>query len=430
MRAIPPQSAEGTHRSDPGPRDSACDVLVVGGGIVGLATARALLTRLPGLRLTLLEKELWLGIHQTGHNSGVVHSGIYYRPGSLKAKLCVEGGRLLRAFCEEHRLPYQRVGKVIVATGVGGLPRLETLYERGRANGVPGLARLTVEQLREVEPAVRGMGALHLPDVAIVDFAAIARAYAQEVERLGGTILTSTRVDAIRQDGSLWAVHTPQGWHAAKFLVNCAGLHADRVARLAGDRAAIRIVPFRGEYYTLTDARRDLVRGLVYPVPHPATPFLGVHFTKMLDGGVHVGPNAVLALKREGYARTDVSLRDCAQLVTHPGFWRMAARYWRVGLDEAASSLSKRVFLHRARRLVPGLALADLQPAPAGVRAQAVGADGALLDDFALRESPTALHVYNAPSPAATASLAIAETIAGRLEPVLARLARRVTNAW
>jgi L-2-hydroxyglutarate oxidase len=368
----------------------AYDVGVIGGGIVGLGTAYACLRRFPGVRLVVLEKEPQLATHQTGRNSGVIHSGIYYRPGSLKAKLCVNGARILTEFCDTKQIPYQRYGKVIVAVEPSELPALEALYERGLANGVPGLSRIDPPRLRELEPNVRGIQALHLPHVAIVDFAAVAKALAQDIEQAGGTLLTATRLTQLREGQGGWRLGTTRGDYDVRFLINCAGLHADRLARMAGDRFAVRIVPFRGEY-----------------------------FTKTLEGGVHVGPNAVLALKREGYTRMDISWRDCLELVMSPGFWRMAQRHWRSGMQELARSWSKRAFLRAAQRLVPSLRVSDLLPSPSGVRAQAVGVDGALLDDFVLRDGNRALHVYNAPSPAATAALTIGETIA---EHVSARL--------
>ena len=395
------------------------DIAIVGGGIVGLPTAYALLQRHPELRILVLEKEPQLAMHQSGHNSGVIHSGIYYRPGSLKAKLCVGGGRQLTAFCDAHGIAYQRCGIVIVAVTQDERARLDALYERGLANGVPGLARIGPERLRELEPHVRGLAALHLPQVGIVDFRAVATAIAREITRAGGDIRTAAQVTQLRAEPEGWRLVTPGATYHAECLVNCGGLHADTLARLAGDRADVRLVPFRGEYYMLPPSRHGLVRGLVYPVPDPAMPFLGVHFTKMLDGGVHVGPNAVLALKREGYRRSDVSWRDCGELLVSGGFWRMVRRYWRAGLEESVRSWSRRALLRAARRLVPALTLDDLQPSPAGVRAQAIAPDGALLDDFVLRDAPHALHVYNAPSPAATASLSIGAHIADRVAAML-----------
>lgn len=395
---------------------STADVAIIGGGIVGLATARALLHQRPGLRVLILEKEASLAAHQTGHNSGVIHSGVYYRPGSLKAKLCVDGARRMTEFCHAQGVPIQRVGKVIVAVEASELPRLSMLEERGRANGVPGLTRIGPERLREVEPNVRGVAALHLPEVAIVDYVAVVQVMAREIARAGGTIRTGTRVLTAQSHPDGWQVNIAQGRVQARALINCGGLHADRLGRLSGDRPAVQIVPFRGEYYTLRRERAALVRGLVYPVPDPAMPFLGIHFTKMLDGGVQVGPNAVLALKREGYRRGDVSARDAAALLTSAPFWRMAARYWRAGVSEWMRSVSRGAFVRAAQRLVPSVQAGDLLPSEAGVRAQAVRPDGSLEDDFVLARSHDALHVYNAPSPAATASLAIGEQIAQRLD--------------
>ena len=391
------------------------DVAVVGGGIIGLATARAVLRRFPQVQLVLLEKEHGLASHQSGRNSGVIHSGIYYRPGSLKARLCVSGGLALTAFCDTHRIRYHRCGKIIVAVEPTELPALHALYDRGVANGVPGLSRVGQGELRDLEPHVQGIEALRLSEVAIVDFVEVARALAEEITRSGGTILTSTRLRSLRRQPAGWQLETTRGSYHARFLVNCGGLHADRVARQAGDRSPVRIIPFRGEYYALAPSRASLVNGLVYPVPDPTMPFLGIHFTKTLDGGVHVGPNAVVALKREGYTRTDVSLRDCLELITHPGFWGMVGRHWKTGIQEMVRSWSRPAFLRAAQRLIPTLKADDLLPSPAGVRAQAVDGDGALLDDFVLRESAQALHVYNAPSPAATASLSIGEALAARL---------------
>ena len=398
------------------------DVAIIGGGIVGLATARTLLHRFPALRLLLLEKESRVATHQTGHNSGVIHSGVYYRPGSLKATLCVTGGRRLEQFCQSRGIPVHRCGKVIVAVEPQELPRLEMVYERGLANGVPGLSRIGPERLCELEPQVQGLQALHLPGVAIVDYVTVANAFRDDVAASGGAVRISTRVTRLDPEDGGWRVGTTQGAYRARFLINCGGLHADRLGGLAGERSSVRIVPFRGEYYTLPDSRASLVRGLVYPVPDPALPFLGIHLTKLLSGGVHVGPNAVLALKREGYRRADCSMRDCVEMAFSPGFWRMAGRYWRAGLTEAMRSWSRQRFLRAAQRLVPALCASDLLPCPAGVRAQAVERDGRLLDDFALYASPRALHVYNAPSPAATASLSIGEAIVERVADVLETL--------
>ena len=382
---------------------------------MGLAAARALIKEHPGTRLVILEKEPRLAMHQTGRNSGVIHSGIYYRPGSLKAKLCVRGARLLEDFCDAHRIPYRRCGKVIVAVDAKEVPVLDMLYERGVANGVGGIERIGRERLLELEPNVRGVRAIHLPRVAVVDFARVARALAHEIERSGGTILTGTELKGLREERNGWQLLTTGGAHHAERIINCGGLFVDRIGRMAGDRKAVHIVPFRGEYWSLPAERASVVGGLVYPVPDPSMPFLGVHFTKTLLGGVEVGPNAVLALKREGYRRADISWRDCRDLATSPGFWRMARRYWKTGAREMARSMSKQLFLREARRLVPSLSASDLLHGSSGVRAQAVDSNGDLLHDFVLTESRNAIHVYNAPSPAATASLGIGEFIASRV---------------
>lgn len=412
------------HSADP------FDVAVIGGGIIGLAVGRALLLSRPGLRLALFEKESRLAGHQSGRNSGVVHSGIYYRPGSLKAKLCVEGGRRMLEYCRAQGLPARRCGKLIVASDASELPRLAALHERGLANGVAGLRRIGPEAMRELEPHVRGVAALHLPEVAVVDYRAVAERMAEEIRRAGGEIRVGTFVDGLtaRREGP-WRIEAGRVSARAALLVNCAGLHADRVARRAGEAAPVRLVPFRGEYFELPDSRADLVNGLVYPVPDPALPFLGVHATKTLGGRIHLGPSAVLALAREGYRRRDVSWRDCAELAGSRAFWRMARRHWRSGLAEMARSWDRRRFLRAAQRLVPSLRLDDLRPCASGVRAQAIGQDGALLDDFVLRESPRAVHVYNAPSPAATASLAIADYLAERLAPRLPAAGRTESPA-
>jgi L-2-hydroxyglutarate oxidase LhgO len=365
---------------------------VVGGGIVGLATAYELSRR--GASVTLFEKESTLAFHQTGHNSGVIHSGVYYKPGSAKARLCVRGGALLRQFCDENGVPWRACGKLIVARSEEELPRLAELHRRGVANGVPRLAMLS--EFRDIEPHAAGIRALHVPAAAIVDYREVAAALARHIESAGGTILLGRRVRSIDE------LHFDR-------VVVCAGLHSDRLAHAT----EMKIVPFRGEYYEVR--RRDLVRGLVYPVPDPRFPFLGVHFTRTIHGGLEAGPNAVLALAREGYRRRDVNVRDVLETITYPGFWRLIAKVWRTAASEVARSLSKRAFTRALQSLVPEIEPDDLVPAPAGVRAQALARDGALVDDFVLVERPGALHVCNAPSPAATASLAIAEEIVDRV---------------
>lgn len=397
------------------------DAAVVGGGIVGLATALALARRLPRLRIVLIEKEGSLCRHQTGHNSGVIHSGIYYRPRSLKADLCVRGGRQMVAFCQGRGIPLQRCGKVVVALDPAEVPRLEELHHRGQANGVPDLRLISPEELREIEPNAAGIRALHVPGVWIVDFARVAAEMAAEAEGLGVELRTGTRLLGARPAPGRLALLTTGGNLSCRLLINCAGLHADRVARSSGARLQMQILPFRGEYYELTPPKRSLVRGLIYPVPDPRFPFLGVHLSRRVDGRVEAGPNAVLALKREGYRKSDADLRDIAEMALYPGFWRMASRHWRTGLMECWRSLSAGAFLRSVQRLVPCLQPGDLLPAGAGVRAQALDLRGGLLDDFHIVQAEGALHVCSAPSPAATASLAIGERIADlaarRLQP-------------
>lgn len=390
------------------------DVTVIGGGIIGLATALQLVQRHPRIALCVVEKEDHLAAHQTGHNSGVIHSGIYYRPGSLKAQTCVAGAKALVAFCEQHDIPYERCGKVVVATAVDELPRLEELFRRGTANGVAGLRMIGPEQLRELEPHVTGIRALHVATTGIVDFSRVALTYARLVQERGGEIRTRHRVLHIQQRARELVLETSQGALQSQFLINCGGLFSDRLARLAGVQPGLQIVPFRGEYYLLAPQRRQLVRNLIYPVPDPALPFLGVHFTRTIDGVIEAGPNAVLAFAREGYRKSQIVGRDLCEILMFPGFWRMARRYWRTGLGEMVRSLSKKAFLEALQRLLPALTLEDLQPGGSGVRAQAIAPDGTLVDDFVIAASGATLHVLNAPSPGATASLAIGRLIAER----------------
>jgi L-2-hydroxyglutarate oxidase LhgO len=390
------------------------DVVVIGGGIVGLATSLALLARRPGASLLVLEKEPALAAHQTGRNSGVIHSGLYYKPGSLKATTCARGRALLESFCAEHGVPFERCGKVVVATTEEERPRLDALERRGVANGLAGLRRLGPEELREHEPHAAGVAALLVPQTGIVDYAEVARAYAAEVARRGGEVRTGARATGIWRRGERVVVATTAGDVEARVLVACAGLESDRVARMAGMALDVAIVPFRGEYWMLAPGRAHLVKSLVYPVPDPSFPFLGVHFTRRIHGGVEAGPNAVLALAREGYDRASFDLRDAWGVARWPGFWRMARTHWRAGLAEQVRSLSRAAFARACAALVPEIEAADLAPGGAGVRAQAVRRDGALVDDFALAEAERMVHVLNAPSPAATASLAIGEEIAGR----------------
>jgi L-2-hydroxyglutarate oxidase LhgO len=389
------------------------DLAVVGGGIVGLATARALLAERPDLRLVILEKEARLASHQTGHNSGVIHSGIYYKPGSHKARLCVEGARLMKEFCAQHGIRVDPIGKVIVATSEAELPRLQALFERGTANGVQGLALLDRDHLRAIEPHAAAIRAIHSPTTSIVDYGEVAQALARELLTQGTVIRTGARVSAIQRTDEGFDLSTASGPIQARRLVNCAGLYSDVVARLAGARPGVRIIPFRGEYYMIRPERRDLVRGLIYPVPDPEFPFLGVHFTRTVHGDVEAGPNAVLAFAREGYRFGRIHLRELAGTLGYRGFWSMARRYWRTGSYEMYRSLSKAAFVQALQRLLPEIGPADITPGGAGVRAQAVAEDGSLVDDFRIARSTDAIHVLNAPSPAATASLAIGRHIAG-----------------
>ena len=392
------------------------DLVIVGGGIVGLATALAVQQRRPRLRLAVLEKEARLAAHQSGHNSGVIHSGIYYKPGSLKAETCVEGAAAMLAFCREHAIPHLVCGKVVVATDEAEVPALEELRRRGEANGVPGLRLLSAEELRALEPHAAGVRALHVPGTAVTDYATVCEKYAELVRAAGGEVRTGAKVTGIARRGGETVVETVAGEVRAKFLINCAGLHSDRIARLAGAEPGVRIVPFRGEYYELREEARGLARGLIYPVPDPKFPFLGVHLTRKVQGGVEAGPNAVLALKREGYGKLSFSPRDAAATLFYGGFWRLAGRYWRSGMGEMARSFLKARFVRELQKLVPELKDEDLTAGGAGVRAQAVDATGALVDDFRIVRAEGAVHVLNVPSPAATASLAIGKRIAAMVE--------------
>lgn len=387
------------------------DYLIIGGGLVGLATAYDLVRRFPGVRLLVLEKERAWARHQSGHNSGVIHSGLYYRPGSLKARYCIEGARELIGFCQQNAIPYEMCGKLVVAATPEELPRLRKLYERGLANGLE-VRSLGPDELHDLEPATSGAGALHVTSTGIVDYPAIAAALVRHIGVEGGELLSGARVMGLREADGRVVAESTAGTFAARYLINCAGLESDRVARMMGLRPPVRILPFRGDYYELRPERRGLIRHLIYPVPDPAFPFLGVHLTRTIDGGIHCGPNAVLALKREGYARAAFSARDAAETLGYRGFWALARRHWREGLREVHRALSKAEFTRSLQRLVPELTPTDLVPAPSGVRAQAVAADGRLVDDFALLPSHRSLHVLNAPSPAATASLALGRAIA------------------
>jgi L-2-hydroxyglutarate oxidase LhgO len=393
-------------------QDQTWDIAIIGGGIIGLASALELLTRQPSIRLIVLEKEQQIAQHQSGHNSGVIHSGMYYNPGSLKARACVTGKSRLIRFCDEHAIPYELCGKVIVATDAEELPRLENLYQRGIANEVPGLELIGPERLHGIEPHCVGVKALWAPTTGIVDFARVAAKYAELVVARGGVIRCNHRVEAIERRNGYQRLGTSSGTIEARYIISCAGLHSDRVAQLTGASEHPRIVPFRGDYYVLRPERRDLVKGLIYPVPDPRFPFLGVHFTRRIDGDVWLGPNAVLAFAREGYRRLDFNLRDLIESLRYRGFQRLAAKFWRTGLDEMYRDFSKSAFLKALQRYMPTLTAADLLPGPSGVRAQALAPDGSLVEDFTVDHQNDTIHVRNAPSPAATSSLAIAEMIA------------------
>ena len=392
------------------------DVVVVGAGIVGLAVAREILRRQPHTRLAVLDKESDIAQHQTGHNSGVIHSGIYYKPGSVKAKACVAGAAQLMQFCDEREIPYQRCGKVIIATEEEELPRLNDLLERGNANGCPDLRIIDADELKEVEPHATGIKALLSPNTGIVDYRDVARAYASDIRKSSGQILTNHEVLALHQRPEGTILETSGGYIQAKRVVTCGGLWADRVARLTGAPLEPRIVPFRGDYYILRHDRRHLVRSNIYPVPDPRFPFLGVHLTPRIDGDIWLGPNAVLAFARDGYRFRDVNFGDLREMAGFTGFLKFARNNWRTGADEMLRDLSKKRFLASLQRYVPELRMEDLVPGPSGVRAQALSDDGQLVDDFIFSESDGILHVRNAPSPAATSSLVIGQMVVDRFE--------------
>jgi len=387
------------------------DVIIIGGGVVGLSVGREITRQFPRMRVMVLEKETRVGSHQSGHNSGVIHSGVYYKPGSLKARTCVRGAIAMVEFCREHGVPYAICGKVIVATTEEELPRLRDLLERGQVNGVPGLKMLSREELREIEPHATGLAALHVPKTGITDYAKVCEKYAELIGVQGGEVRTSTKVLDIQASDGETVLQTSGGEFRAGAVINCAGLFSDRVSRMAGEHPEVQIVPFRGEYYDLVPTRAELVRALIYPVPDPRFPFLGVHFTRRVYGTVDAGPNAVFAFKREGYRAGDFSLRDTLESVMFPGFWRVAAKHWKSGKDEMHRAVSKASFVAGLQRLVPEIQAADLVPGGSGVRAQAITRSGALVDDFQFTQSKRMLHLYNVPSPAATASIAIGQAV-------------------
>ena len=390
------------------------DIVVIGAGIIGLATALELSKRYPNYTLAILEKEDTVAIHQTGHNSGVIHSGIYYKPGSHKATLCVSGSRALIDYCEKKGIKYDLIGKVVVATDKEEIPRLQTLYERGQANGVSGLKLINQSQLKEIEPHAYGIQALHSPNTGIIDFKQVAMSYAKDVLENGGEILFNAKVHNINLNRNSIDLDTDQGGVQTKYLINCAGLHADAIVKKMGLPSNIRIIPFRGEYFTLKPEKHHLVKSLIYPVPNPKFPFLGVHFTRMIEGGVEAGPNAVLAFAKEGYKMSHINPWEFLQTLSYSGFWVMTWKYWRTGFGEFYRSLSKRAFTQALQKLLPEIDRNDLVSAESGVRAQAVDRQGFMLDDFSIAETPNAFHVINAPSPAATSSLALGKYLVDR----------------
>ena len=379
---------------------------------MGLGTAYKLQLRCPSARVTVLEKEDKVCAHQSGHNSGVLHSGLYYKPGSLKARLAVSGIREMVAFCQKHAVPHEICGKLVVAVNEAEVPRLRALCERGTANGLKGMRLLNREQMREIEPHVGGLEALAVPQEGIVDYAKVSEGLQKEIEDKGGSVVLKAKVTALQLRNGEWRVGTTAGDYTADYVINCAGLHCDRLSMLAGDKREVRIVPFRGEYYKIRPESQHLVRNLIYPVPDPQFPFLGVHYTRLIHGGIEAGPNAVLALSREGYRKTDVKLGDVWDALTFSGLWRFLGKHKRMSWDELRRSFSRRLFCESLQRLVPEIQEADLSPGGAGVRAQAMSPDGNLLQDFCLLNRPQALHVLNAPSPAATVALTIGEEIA------------------
>jgi L-2-hydroxyglutarate oxidase LhgO len=392
------------------------NVAIVGGGIVGLAAGLRLLERFPAARVTVLEKEAGVGRHQTGHNSGVLHSGLYYKPGSAKARLAVAGIRQMVAFCRENAIPHEICGKLVVAADESEVPRLRDLELRGAANGLEGLRWLSAGEMREIEPHVGGVAALRVPQEGIVDYAAVCAAMVAKIAALGGQVVTGARVQRLRPRAAGWLAETTAGDFEADFLINCAGLHSDRMAELAGERREVRILPFRGEYYKIREDRRHLVRHLIYPTPDPRFPFLGVHFTRLIHGGIEAGPNAVLAFAREGYRKRDFNARDLFDALSYGGFWRFMRKYPSMCWYELRRSFSRRLFCQSLQRLVPEIRPEDLAPGGSGVRAQAIAPEGDLVQDFRLIARKNALHVLNAPSPAATASLAIGREIVAMAE--------------
>ena len=395
------------------------DAIVVGGGIVGLATAWRVQQARPGLRLLLLEKENALGTHQTGHNSGVLHAGLYYKPGSAKARLAVEGLQDMVAFCREYGIPHEQCGKIVVATEPGELPRLEALHQRGIENGLQGIRKLGPAEIREIEPHAAGLAALHVPQEGIVDYPAVVEKLGELIRRAGGEIRLGARVTRLLPDRDEWIARSSLGDFRGKFVVTCGGLHSDRLVTASGQKPSAKIIPFRGEYYQIRKERQHLVRHLIYPVPDPKFPFLGVHFTRLIGGGIEAGPNAVLAFAREGYRWSQINLRDLGESLLYPGLWKFLMAYPSMCGYEIRRSMFKKEFTRSLQKLVPEIQSSDLERGGAGVRAQAMSSDGKLVEDFHFEEGPGIIHVVNAPSPAATASLAIGNRIAVKILPQL-----------
>ena len=390
-------------------------IVIIGGGIVGLATAHALIKKFPTFKVTLLEKESTLAAHQTGNNSGVVHSGIYYKPGSLKAKNCVDGKQMLLEFCDQHNISYEQCKKVLIATRKEEFSTLKELKRRGSANGVK-VEEISSEQLKEIEPHAAGLKALLVPECQIIDYKQVSRALAKDFEEKGGVIRTNERVEHLHYSFPRWIIETSQKTQRCDFVINCAGLYSDRIAKMAlpDKKIPCQILPFRGEYYMLK--KKSLVKGLIYPVPNPKLPFLGVHLTRMIDGSVEAGPNAILATAREGYAKSDFLMHEFVETLSYPGFWKLSMKYWKTGMYEMYRSISKKAFTKSLQRLVPEIQAEDLTLGGSGVRAQAVRPNGKLVDDFLILKDEYSMHVLNAPSPAATSSLSIGQTIVGMLE--------------
>ncbi|MGQ9642594.1 MAG: L-2-hydroxyglutarate oxidase [Ignavibacterium sp.] len=386
------------------------DLIFIGGGIVGTASALQLLQK-KNLRILLIEAEDSLARHQTGNNSGVIHSGLYYKPGSLKALNCARGREMLYEFCQAHSIPFEKCGKIVVASDESEIPALRMLEERGIANGLTGIKRLTKDEIKEYEPYASGIEALYVPQTGIVDYVAVTNKYAKLILKNGGEIKLNAKASSIKVNCNEIVVLTEDDEFKAKFLVNCAGLYSDKVAQMSGINPDVKIIPFRGEYYKLKKEKQHFVKNLIYPVPDPQFPFLGVHFTRMIHGGVEAGPNAVLAFKRTGYKKTDIDISQIAEMIFYPGFWKMAKKHYRMGIEEFRRSFSKKLFVKSLQKLIPDLTEDDIVPGGSGVRAQALDRDGKLLDDFRIIQTDKMIHVFNAPSPAATASLSIGDTI-------------------